>query len=90
MMGCVVCHSNDGTTLGKAGPTWRGLFGSEQRLSGGAPVTANEAYLRESILEPSAKVVRGYEKSETTMPSYDGVISNAQMESLLLYIKSLK
>ena len=72
------------------GPTWRGLFGSEQKLSDGNKITADEAYLRESIRNPAAKLVRGYEKSETAMPSYEGVVSDAQIESLILYIKSLK
>jgi hypothetical protein len=90
LMGCAVCHSTDGTVVGKAGPTWRGLFESKQLLSDGTNVTADETYLRESIREPAAKLVRGYEKSETAMPSYDGVLSDGQIESLILYIKSLK
>ncbi len=90
LMGCAVCHSSDGTVVGKAGPTWRGLFESRQPLADGTKVTADETYLRESIREPAAKIVRGYEKSETAMPSYEGVLSEGQIDSLILYIKSLK
>ena len=90
LMGCVACHSIDGSTLGKVGPSWKGLFGSERKFAGGGKTTANEGYLRESIREPSAKVVSGFEKSDTGMPSYEGIISDAQIEALILYIKSLR
>jgi glucose/arabinose dehydrogenase/mono/diheme cytochrome c family protein len=89
LMGCVACHSTDGSTLGKVGPTWKGLFGAEVPLVGGKKVNADEAYLRESIREPNAKIVRGFEKSDTSMPSYEGVVSDAQVDALILYIKSL-
>jgi mono/diheme cytochrome c family protein len=90
LMGCVACHSNDGSTVGKVGPTWKGLFGSERLIVGSGKAVANEAYLRESILQPTAKVVRGFEKSDTGMPSYDGVITEAQTEALIQYLKSLR
>ena len=90
LMGCVACHSADGSTLGKVGPTWKGLFGNEVVFADGGKTTANEAYLRESIKEPTARVVRGFDKSDAGMPSYEGVISDAQTEALILYIKSLR
>jgi len=90
LMACVACHSTDGTTLGKVGPTWKGLFGSEVALSNGRKVVADEAYLHESIMEPNATIVSGFDKSDTGMPSYQGVITDAQVEALILYIKSLK
>jgi mono/diheme cytochrome c family protein len=90
LMGCVACHSTDGSTLGKVGPTWKSLFNSERRLADGGKTKANEAYLRESIREPALRVVSGFEKSDTGMPSYEGVISDAQIEALVLYIKSLR
>ncbi len=90
LMGCVACHSADGSTLGKVGPTWKGLFGHEVVFADGSKTIANEAYLRESIKEPTAKVVRGFDKSDAGMPSYEGVISDAQIEALILYIKSLR
>ncbi|HKS38546.1 MAG TPA: DUF6797 domain-containing protein [Verrucomicrobiae bacterium] len=90
LMGCVACHSADGSTLGKVGPSWKGLFGSERELLGGGRAVANEAYLRESIKEPAVKVVRDFEKSDTGMPSYEGVITDEQIEALVLYLKTLK
>jgi cytochrome c2 len=90
LMACVSCHSTDGTTLGKVGPTWKGLFGSDVALTNGRKVVADEAYLRESIIEPNATVVSGFDKSDAGMPSYQGVINDAQVEALILYIKSLR
>ena len=58
--------------------------GAEQK------VTADEAYLRESILQPTAQVAAGFEKGEYAMPSYAGVLDDGQIESLVLYIKTLK
>ncbi|HVY70444.1 MAG TPA: c-type cytochrome, partial [Verrucomicrobiae bacterium] len=90
LYGCAACHSTDGSTIGKVGPTWKGLSGGEVKLAGGGHIVADEAYLRESIREPSAKMVRGYEKSDVAMPAYEGLLSDTQLESLLLYIKSLR
>ena len=90
LMGCVACHSNDGSLVGKVGPSWKGLFASQRPIVGGAKVVADEAYLRESIKEPAAKVVSGFEKNDTGMPSYEGIMTESQIEALILYIKSLK
>jgi len=90
LMCCVACHSTDGSTIGKVGPSWKGLFGSLVAFADGTKTVANEAYLRESIREPSIKVVKGFEKSDTGMPSYEGVINDTQIESLILYIKTLQ
>jgi glucose/arabinose dehydrogenase/cytochrome c551/c552 len=90
LMGCVACHSTDGSTLGKVGPSWKGLFGSERKFADGTRAVALEDYLRESIREPTAKVVSGFDKSDTGMPSYEGVISDAQIEALVLYLKTLR
>ena len=89
LMGCVACHSIDGTTVGKVGPSWKGLFGSQVALADGRTTAADEAYLRESIKEPAAKIVRGYDRTESGMPSYEGVISNSQIEALIRYIMTL-
>ncbi|MFN7141081.1 MAG: c-type cytochrome, partial [Limisphaerales bacterium] len=90
LMGCIACHSIDGSVLGKVGPSWKGLFGSDRLLVSGTKVSADENYLRESILDPAAKVVRGFDKSDTGMPSYEGVLTDAQVEALILYIKTLR
>ncbi|MEQ1850741.1 MAG: DUF6797 domain-containing protein [Chthoniobacteraceae bacterium] len=91
MMGCVACHSTDGTLYGKVGPTWKGLYGSERVLSkGGTTSKADDAYLKESIVNPTAKVVKGFEKFDTGMPIYSGVLTDSQIESVILFIRSLK
>jgi mono/diheme cytochrome c family protein len=91
LMGCTACHSVDGIIGGKVGPPWKGLFGSQREFKGGGePAIADEDYLRESMLEPTAKIVRGYEKNDTGMPSYAGVLTEEQIHALILYIKTLK
>ena len=86
-MGCVACHSTDGSRDGRTGPTWKGLFGSDRELTDGSIESANEFYLRDSILNPQNKVVKGFEPS---MASYKGVLTQEQLESLVLYIKTLR
>ncbi|MDI1314799.1 cytochrome c [Prosthecobacter sp.] len=92
MYGCMACHSTDGTLVGKVGPSWKGLYGSEREIAKGekGKFKADEAYLKESITNPSAKVVKGFEKFDTGMPIYSGILNDGQIESLILYIKSLK
>ncbi|GEP40978.1 DUF6797 domain-containing protein [Brevifollis gellanilyticus] len=92
MFGCMACHSIDGSLVGKVGPSWKGLFGSEREIAKGAKgkFKADATYLRESILNPSAKVVKGFEKFDTGMPIYNGILNDSQIESLILYIETLK
>src|SRR5690606_148505 len=85
-MACAGCHSLGVETDGFYGPPFKGLFGSEQQFEDGTSHTADEAYLRESILTPSKKIVKGY---DAEMPSYLGALSDSDVESLVLYIKSL-
>ena len=88
-LGCIGCHSVDGTREGRTGPSWLGLFGSKRKLTTGEVVTADEAYLRESILNPSAKVAEGAVNGEAGMPIYEGVLNEEQIQSILLYARSL-
>jgi cytochrome c2 len=92
MFGCMACHSIDGSLVGKVGPSWKGLFGSEREIAKGTKgkFKADAAYLRESILNPSAKVVKGFEKFDTGMPIYNGILNDSQIDSLILYIETLK
>lgn len=84
--GCLACHSVDGTKL--VGPTWRGLFGHEVSLEGGTTVVADEAYLRNSIVDPAAQIVRGY---PNVMPAtYRDQLSPEQIQAIIEYIKSLR
>lgn len=89
LMGCVACHSTDGSTVGRVGPTWKGLFGGERVLTDGRVVVADESYLDRAIREPDADVVRGFEGTDTGMPSYEGVLTDAQIEALVLYLQTL-
>lgn len=57
--GCVACHSLDGTA--GIGPTWKGTYGSIRVMKDGTQHTADDAYLRKSMLEPAAEVVTGFE-----------------------------
>ncbi len=83
--GCMACHSVDGTK--SFAPGWRSLAGSMVPLADGTRVLADHDYLKESILNPGAKITRGY---EIGMPNYSGILTDAQIESLVLYIQSLK
>jgi hypothetical protein len=88
-LGCIGCHSVDGTREGRTGPSWLGLFGSKRKLLTGKTVIADEAYLRESILNPAAKVAEGAVNGEAGMPIYEGVLNEEQLESIILYARSL-
>ena len=81
--GCNTCHRGGGTSQG---PSLAGLFGKTVQLEGGKTVTANEDYLRESILEPRAKVVAGY---QPIMPTFKGLVSEEGILQLIAYIKSI-
>jgi cytochrome c oxidase subunit 2 len=83
-LGCTGCHSVDGST--GVGPTWQGLYGHDVTLSTGDKVTADDAYITESILHPEAKVVQGF---SPVMPSFDGRVDQDQIQSIIAYIKSL-
>ena len=82
-LGCVGCHNPNG---GGAGPSLVGAFGKERPLEGGQTVTVDENYLRESILEPQAKIAEGY---QPVMPSFQGQVSEEQIMNLIEYIKSI-
>jgi glucose/arabinose dehydrogenase/mono/diheme cytochrome c family protein len=90
LMGCVACHSVDGTVTGKTGPSWKGLYGAERVFTDKTKGTADAAYLRQSILEPAARVATGFNQADAGMPSYAGVLTDAQIDALVLYIQSLK
>jgi cytochrome c oxidase subunit 2 len=62
------------------------LYGEEVLLEGGAAATADEAYLRESILSPGAQMVAGY---KPIMPAFQGHLSEAELEALVDYIRSI-
>jgi cytochrome c oxidase subunit 2 len=82
-LGCSSCHAD---TSEVRAPQLAGLFGQPVPLEGGGSVTADENYIRESILFPMRQIVAGY---EPIMPSYEGRISEEQLLELVSYIKSL-
>ncbi|MFN8678290.1 MAG: c-type cytochrome [Thermomicrobiales bacterium] len=82
---CLACHSADGSQL--VGPTWKGLYGHEVELEDGSKVVADDAYIRESILDPMKKVVKGYPPS---MPPFGAMLTEDQINDIIEYIKSLK
>jgi len=77
--GCTTCH-------GERAPTMAGVYGKPQEMSDGTRVTFDDAYIRESILDSTAKIVKGY---QPLMPSYRGQITEEQLMQLVAYIKSL-
>jgi len=81
--GCAACHSVNGAV--GVGPTWQGLFGSTVELEVGSSVTADEAYLTESLKDPKAKVVKGF---QPTMPIYP--FTDEEIANIVAYIKTLK
>src|SRR6476659_1230225 len=82
-LGCATCHRSD--TQGR-GPNLVGLFGKPVQLEDGRVVTADENYVRESILTPGAKIVSGF---KPIMPVFQGLVSEEQLNALVAYVKSL-
>ena len=85
-MACIGCHSPGTRTDGLYGPPFKGLYGSVREFNDGSSVQVDDAYLRESILEPNKKVVKDYDPE---MPSFIGILNDTDIESIILYIKSL-
>lgn len=86
--GCVACHTVDGTPL--VGPTYKGLFGSKEVIvKDGAEkeILVDEAYIKNSILEPQADIVKGF---PPVMPSQKGLVSDKEIEYIIEYFKTLK
>lgn len=82
-LGCGGCHTEESTSTA---PTLIGLYGEEEQLADGSTVTVDEAYLQDSILNPQAQIVEGY---QPIMPSYAGRITDQQLAALIAYLQSL-
>jgi cytochrome c oxidase subunit II len=82
-LGCVTCHRADAQGRG---PSLEGIFGKPVLLQDGRTVTADENYIRESILDPGSKVVSGF---KPVMPTFQGLVSEEQLNALVAYVKSL-
>jgi len=83
-LACITCHKNDSTGRG---PSLLGVFGSQVELTDGRKVTADENYLRESVMNSQAKIVKGY---QGIMPAFQGMVSEENLMQLIAYIKTLK
>lgn len=81
---CLACHSVDGTAM--SGPTWKGLFGKTESFSDGSTATVDENYVRESILDPGAKIVQGFTNQMTT---YRGTVDDEEIAGIIAYLKEL-
>ncbi len=84
-LGCLGCHSTDGTT--KDGPTWKGLYGSRVPLADGRTAVADDAYIKESILDPGAKIVKGF---PNIMPSFKENVTEQDVADITALIRTLK
>ena len=82
-LGCQTCHQLDRQGIG---PVLVGLFGKQQKLQSGETIVVDESYLRESILNPQAKITAGF---QPLMPPYQGRINEEEVVQLIAYIKSL-
>lgn len=80
---CNACHTLDGGA--GTGPTWKGLYGKTESLADGTTVKVDDNYIRESILQPKAKIVAGFEAAN--MPSYQGQLDDKQIAALIDFIK---
>ncbi len=82
-LACSTCHRPD--SQGR-GPVLDGLFGKTVELQGGGTVVADESYIRESIVNPQARILAGY---QPLMPTFQGLISEEGLLQLIAYVKSL-
>lgn len=80
--GCNACHSLDGTKI--VGPSWQGIWGKTEKTSGGE-VVVDEAYIRESVTEPKAKIVDGF---QPVMPVPSPPLDEIAIKSIILFIKA--
>ena len=81
---CGACHSIDGAK--NVGPTWKGLFGSSESMTDGSSFVVDEAYIAESIRNPAAKIVAGFDNAMTVFD----FLSDDEINALVAYIKSLQ
>jgi len=83
--GCIQCHSLDGTP--KNGPSFKGLFGKDEKMTDGSTIKVDNNYLRESILEPQAHIVAGF---RPIMPTFKGQLTDQDITAIIEFIKAQK
>lgn len=85
--GCLACHSLDGSVV--VGPSWKGLFGSTREFEDGSSTTADETYMHESIVNPNAKIAKGFQPN--LMPAtYAQTLSEEQITAIIEFIKTVE
>jgi len=82
---CLKCHTIDGQP--HIGPTWLGLYGSQELLADGTHARVDEAYITRSIMDPTADIVAGF---QPVMPSYQGLVGPSDVAAIIEYLKSLR
>ncbi|WP_108471051.1 c-type cytochrome [Rhodanobacter thiooxydans] len=84
--GCLACHATDDKRL--VGPGWGGLYNAKVALADGSTVTADDAYLQESIRQPNAKIVAGYPTG--VMPAYGTLLKDDEVNAIVAYLHTLE
>ncbi len=84
--GCKTCHNIDNDEA-KTGPSLKGIWGRSEQLTDGSTITADDNYIRESVLDPNAKIVSGFSPQ---MPSFAGRFNDEHITALIEYLKTLK
>jgi cytochrome c oxidase subunit 2 len=82
--GCAQCHSLDGSIV--IGPSFKDLYGRNSSFTTGEPYVADDNYIRDSILNPQAHIVAGF---EGVMPTYQGRIQDKEITALIAFLKSI-
>jgi cytochrome c oxidase subunit 2 len=82
---CLKCHTTDGQP--HIGPTWLGLYGSQELLQDGTRVTVDEAYITRSMMDPALQIVHSF---KPVMPSYQGLITPADTAAIIEFMKTLR
>lgn len=83
-LGCKACHTTDGSKL--VGPSFKDVYGNTFETKAGVTITADDAYIRESILTPNVSVVAGF---EPVMTPYEGKVTDKEIEAITAWLKTL-
>lgn len=84
--GCMGCHTTDGSVGTGVGPTLKGLYGSVSTFRDGSETIADEEYILNKLYYPAESIVEGYDEG---MPSFLGILSDDEAESIILFLKML-
>jgi cytochrome c oxidase subunit 2 len=87
-LGCLSCHTTNGAR--GAGPTWKGVAGRQVKLSDGTTVTADDEYLRRSILDPSAQVVAGFPGGLMAATVKPGSVTPEQADQIVAFLRTVR